>query len=211
MARRKPSSGTTAVTKHLQVDDPEPDWTADELAEPHDCPGCGIVCLFAEDFCDDDCRRRYLAGQGFMSLEEGPDARRVYAGMAKPRAQSNGGPRAGEPLEPEELIGLEGEARKHMVVHRTRERGLRVAKIQRALRANNGRLRCEVPGCGFDFAQTYGELGRTYAHVHHVKPLGGRARKSPTDLSGLAIVCANCHAMIHRWGESRGIKTLIPR
>jgi predicted HNH restriction endonuclease len=66
-----------------------------------------------------------------------------------------------------------------------------------------------VPGCGFDFEAVYGELGRNYAQVHHLKPLGDRTTPSETKLSDLVIVCANCHAMIHRSGKRRSLENLI--
>ena len=95
--------------------------------------------------------------------------------------------------------------------HRARESWLRDAKIQEAKRRGKGQIRCEVPGCGFDFLEAYGEIGRDFAHVHHCKPLGDRTRSSRTSLSDLAIVCANCHAMIHRGGECRSLRGLLVR
>ena len=55
----------------------------------------------------------------------------------------------------EEYVGLEGVALRHMSVHRRREARLRLAKIEDFVR-RSGRLLCEVPGCAFDFAKTYG-------------------------------------------------------
>jgi predicted HNH restriction endonuclease len=112
-----------------------------------------------------------------------------------------------------DLEALEGEPRQRLVTHRHREAKLRAAKISAALQANNGRLICEVPRCGFDFAKRYGEIGYGYAHVHHRVPLGKAGRRGhKTTLDDLAIVCANCHAMIHKGGECReDLNTLIPR
>ncbi|MHC1479946.1 HNH endonuclease [Frateuria aurantia] len=53
--------------------------------------------------------------------------------------------------------------------------------------------------CGFDFEQTYGDLGHRYIHVHHVVPLsqiGSSYTIDPT--TDLVPLCANCHAMVHR-------------
>jgi hypothetical protein len=97
--------------------------------------------------------------------------------------------------------GLEGALRLGLTRHRARESWLRGAKLQEAKSRGNGRIRCEVPRCGFDFLDVYGEIGRDFAHVHHRKPLSDRTRPSKTTLIDLAIVCANCHAMIHRGGE----------
>jgi hypothetical protein len=112
---------------------------------------------------------------------------------------------------PDDLAALEGQTRKVMVLHRQRERRLRRAKIGQAMGLGAGRLRCEVPGCGFDFLETYGDLGREFAFVHHLKGLAARGKPSQTRLGDLAIVCGNCHAMIHLGGECRPLVGLIPR
>jgi 5-methylcytosine-specific restriction enzyme A len=56
---------------------------------------------------------------------------------------------------------------------------------------------CSV--CGFNLAQTYGEVGEGFIHVHHLKPLsevGSGYRIDP--IQDLRPVCPNCHAMTHR-------------
>ncbi len=90
-----------------------------------------------------------------------------------------------------------------------RVRRLREAKIAEALKAGGGRLRCEVPRCGFDFEERYGELGRGYIHVHHREQLRGVVGRRVRNVGDLAIVCANCHAMIHRFGQCRDLEGLI--
>lgn len=88
-----------------------------------------------------------------------------------------------------------------------RSKVLRDAKIRITL-ADKGRLECEVLGCKFDFLEVYGELGRGFAHVHHRRSLAKR-KAGRTTLTDLAIVCANCHAMIHRGGSCRTLQSLI--
>jgi hypothetical protein len=117
----------------------------------------------------------------------------------------------GQPTDPE-LEAFEGELRKRFVTHRSRESKLRNAKIREALQNNEGKLRCEVPGCGFDFAEKYGPVGSCFAVVHHLVPLSEvKASGTKNSLKDLAVVCANCHAMIHRGGECRDLATLIKR
>jgi hypothetical protein len=111
----------------------------------------------------------------------------------------------------EELAALEGELRIRMIRHRARERWLRATKLSAHKQAHGGSLPCEVPGCGFDFRAAYGEVGRDYAQVHHLKPLSDRTRPSLTKLSDLAVVCANCHVMIHVGGACRPLEGLIQR
>lgn len=72
---------------------------------------------------------------------------------------------------------------------RSRNAGLRLAALQRA-----GGF-CE--GCGVNFAKKYGGLGRQCLVVHHKKQLKDTDQPVETKLSDLAVVCANCHMMIH--------------
>ena len=93
--------------------------------------------------------------------------------------------------------------------HRSRERNraLRQRKIKAALRQGS-QLTCEI--CGFDFERVYGDRGSGYIECHHVVPLH-EAGEGRTELSDLALICANCHRMIHRrapWptpGELRAV------
>ena len=105
--------------------------------------------------------------------------------------------------------GFEGQLTYRYSLHRKRESKLRAAKIEQSL-SKNGDLTCEVPGCGFDFAKTYGAMGEGYAQVHHLVPLSeAPSTGHSTTLDDLAIVCANCHAMIHKGGECRPLEGLI--
>jgi HNH endonuclease len=82
-------------------------------------------------------------------------------------------------------------------LHRLRERDPRLVRPKKhATLAAAGRLVCEV--CGFDFAVVYGPLGEGFAECHHRVPLAELNRAAPTRLADLAIVCANCHRMLHR-------------
>jgi 5-methylcytosine-specific restriction protein A len=93
-----------------------------------------------------------------------------------------------------DLGGFEGTVVLASHLRRERDPRLRREKIRRALRDGSG-LGCEA--CGFDFESVYGDLGQGYIEVHHVVPLhvSGATR---TKLPDLALVCSNCHRMIHR-------------
>lgn len=82
-------------------------------------------------------------------------------------------------------------------LHKKKERSQRAVneKKQQVLKAT-GKLLCEV--CGFDFVQVYGGLGEGFAECHHTVPMSELGMTSRTRLSDLAILCANCHRMIHR-------------
>lgn len=105
--------------------------------------------------------------------------------------------------EPENVVQFFGdedesvmEGRYLLRFHRVRERSskLRDKKIQSVL-ARGGPLICEV--CQFNFEDFYGDLGKGFIECHHVEPLhesGERAR----NIHDLALLCSNCHHMIHR-------------
>jgi len=56
--------------------------------------------------------------------------------------------------------------------------------------------RCEV--CKMNFKEIYGELGEHYIIAHHKNPIGTRTGSSITTLDDIALVCANCHNMLHK-------------
>lgn len=112
-----------------------------------------------------------------------------------------------DPANPLPNEAFEGAETKAMRIHRYREQGLREAKLADVLsKSADHRLCCEVPGCEFDFEVAYGTIGRGYAQVHHLVPLSAAQGVVRTRLDELAVVCANCHSMIHRGGECRPLK-----
>lgn len=91
--------------------------------------------------------------------------------------------------------GTEGAAR--LVSHLRRERDRAIVEAKKAETLNaKGRLCCEV--CGFDFSATYGALGEGFCEVHHLVPLSSATESVTTTLDALAVLCSNCHRIIHR-------------
>lgn len=82
-------------------------------------------------------------------------------------------------------------------MHKYRERNTKIiaAKKKAVLKAT-GTLACEA--CGLDFNKIYGELGKGFIECHHIKPLALYDINRPTKVTDLALVCANCHRMLHR-------------
>ncbi|MEL7597738.1 MAG: HNH endonuclease, partial [Clostridiaceae bacterium] len=57
--------------------------------------------------------------------------------------------------------------------------------------------KCRV--CGFNFESVYGELGKGFIEVHHIKPLYDLEEEVYINpLTDLVCLCSNCHRMIHR-------------
>ena len=68
---------------------------------------------------------------------------------------------------------------------------------------HGGRVFCEC--CGFDFGIAYGEIGDEYIEVHHTKPFSQATAEAggthAVRVSDMALLCSNCHSMIHRVGR----------
>jgi 5-methylcytosine-specific restriction endonuclease McrA len=64
-----------------------------------------------------------------------------------------------------------------------------------AARKANSDYKCEV--CGFRFLDRYGKIAHEYIIAHHLVPLASRKGISKTTLDDIALLCANCHAMVH--------------
>jgi predicted HNH restriction endonuclease len=63
--------------------------------------------------------------------------------------------------------------------------------------------------CDFDFEESYGELGKGFIHVHHLKPISQIGDTYQVDpINDLRPVCPNCHAMLHRQKETLTIEEL---
>ena len=90
---------------------------------------------------------------------------------------------------------IEGRLRTVTHINRERDPKLRKRKIEKVL-ADKGSLSCEA--CGFDFATRYGSHGEGFIEVHHTKPLATLTEASRITLDDLALLCSNCHRMIHR-------------
>jgi 5-methylcytosine-specific restriction protein A len=92
-------------------------------------------------------------------------------------------------------------------LHKRRERNpLLVRKKKSKVLQETGALACEV--CGFDFQAFYGGLGQGFAECHHRKPLSLLTDSKSTRLSDLAIVCSNCHRMLHRARPWKSVEEL---
>lgn len=63
--------------------------------------------------------------------------------------------------------------------------------------------------CGIDFEKVYGEHGKGFIHVHHIKPLheiGEEYEVNP--ITDMIPLCPNCHAMVHRGSKVLSIEKL---
>jgi len=53
--------------------------------------------------------------------------------------------------------------------------------------------------CGFNFEKNYGEIGKGFIHVHHLRQVATVGKKYKVDpIIDLRPVCPNCHSIIHK-------------
>jgi 5-methylcytosine-specific restriction protein A len=81
-------------------------------------------------------------------------------------------------------------------LHKRRERSVKLVNAKKKWAMKRfGSLSCEV--CGFNFAQRYGERGHGFIECHHTKPVYEYGDGKKTTTADLALLCANCHRIIH--------------
>ncbi len=97
--------------------------------------------------------------------------------------------------EDEESRFAEGKEKYRM--HRALERDPSVARRAKASRLSQHQdLRCDV--CDFSFFELYEKQGEGYIEAHHTVPVSELRGKRKTKISDIALVCANCHRILHR-------------
>jgi hypothetical protein len=148
-------------------------WVASDLH--HEVPSRGCFASIHGPFSggDDWIRRVFQLEQGEHRLEESelPDLDDEF----------NWAPEGGRRW------------RLHLVIERNRE----IVKRKKAqVKSEKGLLECEA--CGFIFAKVYGDLGADFCEVHHRLALTQLDEAIIPKLADLAIVCSNCHRIIHR-------------
>lgn len=89
------------------------------------------------------------------------------------------------------------EGRRRLVTHLRIERSATAAsQAKRRHLANDPRCSCEA--CGFSFSDMYGDHGSNYIEAHHRIPLSDLETPKAPVAADFALVCANCHRMLHR-------------
>lgn len=95
--------------------------------------------------------------------------------------------------------------------HKQRERNRKLVEKKKAkILEEKGALACEA--CNFDFEAVYGPRGTGFIECHHTQPLHTLAPGSKTTLADLALLCANCHRMVHAhrpWLTMEQLKALV--
>lgn len=108
------------------------------------------------------------------------------------------------PLE-DDIKGQEGRVLTRLHSYRERDRTL-VKKAKALFKQRNGKLYCEC--CGFDPEPFYGDRGQDRIQAHHRRPVEELLPDSVTKAEDLAMVCANCHDVIHSKRPWLGVEEL---
>lgn len=104
------------------------------------------------------------------------------------------------------LADLSLEEKRRYRLHRTIERNPRLSKEAKRVHGYS----CQV--CGFDFEAIYGDLGHDYIEAHHRISLASLPKDKSVTLSpkdDFAVVCANCHRMLHRKGAPKTFEEFV--
>jgi predicted HNH restriction endonuclease len=84
------------------------------------------------------------------------------------------------------------EGNSKLVTHLQRERNQTIIK---AKKKHAKSFDCEI--CGFSFERVYGGKAKDYCEVHHLIQLSEAEDVTETRIKDLAILCSNCHRVVH--------------
>lgn len=110
-------------------------------------------------------------------------------------------------VQPEFEADLYPEGREKYILHRKAERNPELVRTAKELFLQRDPLmRCEA--CGFSFCLAYGTAGAGYIEAHHTVPVSTMGAGHESRIEDLAMVCSNCHVMLHRIDPLPGIAQL---
>jgi 5-methylcytosine-specific restriction protein A len=104
--------------------------------------------------------------------------------------------------EDDEPAGLHFEDATKFRLHKRIERNAKLSKDVKKLQG------CICLVCGTDFEKRYGPVGKGYIEAHHLKSIASiKGTKVAMDpLKDFAVLCSNCHRMVHLSGCSADIE-----
>jgi len=93
-------------------------------------------------------------------------------------------------------VGSVEEGKRILKSHYIRERNPKIIReAKNKVLKEGGELKCEI--CSFKFFDHYGERGKNYIEGHHKLPVSEMEANSVTKVDDIALVCSNCHRMVH--------------
>jgi hypothetical protein len=97
--------------------------------------------------------------------------------------------------------------RKHRMIERNPHL---IKEAKEKYKLQDHELKCMA--CGFSFAKQYGEVGVDFIEGHHTIPISETAGEYHAKVEDIALVCSNCHRMLHRrrpWLKMEELKQLL--
>jgi hypothetical protein len=95
-------------------------------------------------------------------------------------------------------------------LHKSLERDTRLAKaLKDRVLGRGNELTCQV--CGFSFRKKYGNVGVGFIECHHTIPVSELRGRRKTKIEEIAMVCSNCHRMLHRYRPWLSVEQLRQR
>lgn len=95
--------------------------------------------------------------------------------------------------------------------HKSRERNPNlISAAKEEFLKENENLYCTI--CGFNFEEKYGERGKGFIEAHHTIPVSDMVPGQKTRIEDIALVCSNCHRMLHRtrpWLKMKQLRGLV--
>lgn len=113
-------------------------------------------------------------------------------------------------VQPEFEADLFPEGKERYILHKKAERNAAlVAEAKAKFLEGDPNMCCEV--CGYSFFLTFGEAGAGYIEAHHTVPVSTMQPGHLSRLEDLAMVCSNCHVMLHRINPLPSVSELRQR
>jgi 5-methylcytosine-specific restriction protein A len=112
--------------------------------------------------------------------------------------------RGGVELSNDEDLAVEDLASHSLLERRQYRLHRRIERNAAAARLVKQQLGTRCQACGLDFAERYGRIGQGFIEAHHLRPISslmeGAAVKYDV-ATDFAVLCSNCHRMIHRTND----------
>lgn len=110
-----------------------------------------------------------------------------------------------DPVDPNSMSFPEGSEKRRLHLFRERNRFV-VALAKELAMKDDPLLQCQV--CNFSFSERYGDLGKEFIEAHHKIPVAQLKKGSRTKVGDIALICSNCHRMIHKGNRTLSIEEL---
>ena len=83
---------------------------------------------------------------------------------------------------------------------KTKTRSRKLVEIAKKYYSQYGKIYCSA--CNFNFEEFYGEIGKGFIEIHHLKPIfayeDNLEQSINNALNNVSPLCSNCHSIIHR-------------